>query len=152
LTVTNTPQAVQTAEVLQSMAAEAGFAVQVNAMEFGAALAAVRGGDFAVTLGGWSGLLDTDSNAWTFLHSGGALNMARYANPTVDAKLDAARAVSDIAARRQLYAAVWRQVNQDLPVIYLWTPRNIAGVSNKVAGFTLLADGLYRLQDVRPAS
>ena len=57
LTVTNTPQAVQTAEVIQSMAAEAGFAVQVNAMEFGAALAAVRGGDFAMTLGGWSGLL-----------------------------------------------------------------------------------------------
>jgi peptide/nickel transport system substrate-binding protein len=150
LTITNTPQGVQAAEVIQSMAAEAGFAVQVNAMEFGAGLAAVRRGDFAVTLGGWSGLLDTDSNSWSFLHSDGALNMARYGNATVDAKLDAARATSDLAARRELYAAVWRQVNQDLPLIYLWTPRNIAGVSNKVAGFTLLADGLYRLQDVRP--
>ena len=150
LTVANTPQGVQVGEVIQSMAAEAGFAVQVNAMEFGASLAAVRRGDFAMTLGGWSGLLDTDSNAWSFLHSDGALNMAHYANAAVDAKLDAARAVSDIAGRRELYGAVWRQVNQDLPLIYLWTPRNIAGVSNKVAGFTLLADGLYRLQDVRP--
>lgn len=151
LTVYNTPQGVQAGEVIQSMAAEAGFAVQVNAMEFGAALAAIRRGDFAMALGGWSGLLDTDSNAWSFLHSGGALNMAGYGNATVDAKLDAARAASDTAARRELYAAVWQQVSQDLPLIYLWTPRNIAGVSNKVAGFTLLADGLYRLQDVRQA-
>lgn len=151
LTVYNTPQGVQAGEVIQSMAAEAGFAVQVNAMEFGAALAAVQRGDFAMALGGWSGLLDTDSNAWSFLHSGGALNMARYGNATVDARLDAARTVSDTAARRGLYAAVWQQVNRDLPLIYLWTPVNIAGVSKRVAGFSLLADGLYRLQDVQPA-
>jgi hypothetical protein len=36
-------------------------------------------------------------------------------------------------------------------VIYLWQTRNVAGVSRKVAGFGLLADGLIRLQDVRPA-
>jgi peptide/nickel transport system substrate-binding protein len=150
LTVYNTPQGVQAGEVIQSMAAEAGFAVQVNAMEFGSALVAVQRGDFAVALGGWSGLLDTDSNAWSFLHSGGALNMARYGNALVDAKLDAARTEGEVAARRALYAAVWQQVSADLPLIYLWTPRNIAGVSRKVAGFSLLADGLYRLQDVRP--
>ena len=150
LTVYNTPQGVQAGEVIQSMAAEAGFAVQVNATEFGTALAVVRNGDFAVALGGWSGLLDTDSNAWSFLHTGGALNMARYANATVDAKLDEARAASDLAARRAAYAAVWQQVNQDLPLIYLWTPVNIAGMNKHVAGFTLLADGLYRLQDVKP--
>jgi peptide/nickel transport system substrate-binding protein len=151
LTVYNTPQGVQAGEVIQSMAAEAGFAVQVNATEFGTALTVVRNGDYAVTLGGWSGLLDTDSNAWSFLHTGGALNMARYANATVDAKLDEARTLTDTAARRAAYSAVWQQVNQDLPLIYLWTPVNIAGLSRKVTGFTLLADGLYRLQAVKPA-
>lgn len=150
LTVYNTPQGVQAGEVIQSMAAEAGFAVQVNATEFGTALTVVRNGDYAMTLGGWSGLLDTDSNAWSFLHSGGALNMARYGNATVDAKLDEARTLTGIAARRASYAAVWQEVNQDLPLIYLWTPVNIAGFTQRVAGFTLLADGLYRLQDVRP--
>jgi hypothetical protein len=45
---------------------------------------------------------------------------------------------------------VWQQVSKDLPIIYLWTPRNIVGLSNRIAGFTLLADGLLRLQDVRP--
>ncbi|HET7882897.1 MAG TPA: ABC transporter substrate-binding protein [Acetobacteraceae bacterium] len=151
LVVYNTPQGVQTGEVIQSMAAEAGFAVQVNAMEFGAALATVQRGDYVMTLGGWSGLLDTDSNAWSFLHTGGALNRAGYANPRVDELLDQARTVSDLSARRAAYEGVWQQVSKDLPIIYLWTPRNIAGVSKKVAGFSLLADGLLRLQDVGPA-
>ena len=42
LVVYNTPQGVQTGEVIQSMAAEAGFAVQVQAMEFGTAIATVN--------------------------------------------------------------------------------------------------------------
>jgi peptide/nickel transport system substrate-binding protein len=151
LIVYNTPQSVQAGEVIQSMAAEAGFTVQVNAMEFGTAIAAVQRGDYAITLGGWSGLLDTDSNSWSFLHTGGALNRAIYSNPAVDELLDRARAVTDTAQRRAAYEGVWQQVSKDLPIIYLWTPRNIVGLSNKVAGFTFLADGLLRLQDVRPA-
>ncbi len=151
LIVYNTPQGVQAGEVIQSMVAEAGFAVQVNAMEFGTAIATVQRGDYVVALGGWSGLLDTDSNAWSFLHTGGALNRAGYANPKVDELLDRARTVSDTKERRAAYEGVWQQVSKDLPIIYLGTPRNIAGLSRKVAGFTLLADGLLRLQDVRPA-
>jgi hypothetical protein len=46
---------------------------------------------------------------------------------------------------------VWQQESRDLPIIYLYTQRNIQGVANTVAGFGLLADGLLRLQDVRPA-
>jgi peptide/nickel transport system substrate-binding protein len=69
----------------------------------------------------------------------------------VDELLDRARTVSDLNERRAAYESVWQQVSKDLPIIYLWTPRNIAGLSRKVAGFTLLADGLLRLQDVRPA-
>ena len=150
LVVTNTPQGVQVGEVIQSMAADAGFAVKVNAMEFGTAITAVNRGDYQLSLGGWSGLLDTDSNTWSFLHTGGALNYARYSNPKVDDLLDQARLTSDTAARRALYSSMTAQVNADLPLIYLWTSRNIEGVSNRIDGFKLLADGLLRLQDVRP--
>ena len=148
LIVYNTPQSVQAGEVIQAMAAEAGFAVRVEAMEFGAAIAAVQRGDYMMTLGGWSGLLDTDSNAWSFLHTGGALNSAGYANLQVDTLLDQARATDNVEQRRAAYEGVWQQVHQDLPIIYLWTPRNIVGRSNSIGDFTLLADGLLRLQDV----
>ncbi len=147
-TVVNTPQGLQVGEIIQSMAAEAGFDIKVNAMEFGASLALVNRGDFAMSLGGWSGLLDTDSNAWSMLHTGGALNMARYNNAKVDTLLDQARATTDTAARAGIYAGVWGEVNRDLPVIYLWTPRNIVGMTKAVSGVNFLSDGLLRLQDV----
>ncbi len=102
-----------------------------------------------MTLGGWSGLLDTDSNAWSFLHTGGALICAGYSNSQVDILLDRARATNDLGQRRAAYDGLWQQVHQDLPIIYLWTPRNIIGLSNRISGFTLLADGLLRLRDVQ---
>ena len=53
--------------------------------------------------------------------------------------------------RELTYEQLWRQEQTDLPLIYLWTTRNILGVSKKVTGVTLLANGLLPLQDVRPA-
>ena len=151
LLVYNTPQGVQAGEVIQAMAAEAGFDVRVTAAEFGAVLQATIRGDYQVTLGGWSGLLDPDSNAYAFLHTGSALNIAKYSNPKADALLEQARAEPDPAKRRALYDGLWRQVQADLPLIYLWTPRNILGVSRGVQGVTLLANGLLPLQDIQPA-
>ena len=150
LLVYNTPQGVQAGEVIQAMAAEAGFDVRVVAAEFGTVLAATARGEFQVTLGGWSGLLDPDSNAYAFLHTGSALNIAKYSNPNADALLEQARSEADPARRRALYDQLWRQVQADLPLIYLWTTRNILGVSRKVQGVTLLANGLLPLQDIRP--
>ena len=42
-------------------------------------------------------------------------------------------------------------MSKDLPIIYLWTLRNIVDLINKMAGFTLLSDGLLRLRDMRLA-
>lgn len=150
LLVYNTPQAVQAGEVIQAMAAEAGFDVKLIAAEFGAVINATSRGDFEMVLGGWSGLLDPDSNSYAFLHSGQALNIAKYANPHADALLEDARRESDPDKRRAIYEQLWRQEQADLPLIYLWTTRNIVGVSKKVTGVTLLANGLLPLQDVRP--
>ncbi len=151
LLVYNTPQGVQAGEVIQAMAAEAGFDVKLVAAEFGTVINATTGGNFELTLGGWSGLLDPDSNSYPFLHSGQALNIAKYANPHADELLEAARRESDPGKRRAIYEQLWRQEQADLPLIYLWTTRNILGVSKKVTGVTLLANGLLPLQDVRPA-
>ena len=129
LVVTNTPQGVQAGEVIQSMAAEAGFAVKVNAMEFGTAIAAVNRGDYQLSLGGWSGLLDTDSNTWSFLHTGGALNYAPLQQS--GGGRPARRGPPDRGHRRPAWPVreLTERVNTDLPLIYLWTSRNIEGVS-----------------------
>lgn len=148
LIVANNPQSRQVAEVLQSMVKEAGFDLKVMTMEFGAALAAEQGGNYQAYLGGWSGLLDPDSNIYGFLHSGAAQNWAFYANPQVDALLDQARLTADVPARRNLYSALFAQETKDLPILYLWNNANIFGASAKVQGFRAMPDGLIRLQGV----
>jgi peptide/nickel transport system substrate-binding protein len=122
--------------------------VQIQAMDFGTTINASQKGDFSVWLIGWSGLLDADSNIWQFLHTGGSLNTTHYSNAKVDALLDQARAVTDVAKRRAIYAEMWQQESQDLPIIYLWSPRNIIGLSAKITGFQSMPDGLLRLQNV----
>ena len=148
LMIANAPQNIQVGEVIQSMAREAGFDVQVTTMDFGTALAASQKGDYGAFFIGWSGLLDPDSNVWQFLHTGGSLNTAQYSNQDVDTSLDQARAAIDPAQRRALYAKAWEVEGRDLPIIYLWTPRYIFGHTAKLAGFQTMPDGLLRLQGV----
>lgn len=148
LTVPNNPDLRQAAEVIQSMAAEAGFNVQITAMEFASSLQAEARGDFEAYMLAWSGRVDADGNLYSFIRTGGALNNQKYSNPKVDELLDQARAVSDVSQRRALYAQVWQQTKQDLPVLYLWSQKNIVGMSAKVNGFRPVPDGMIRLQGV----
>jgi peptide/nickel transport system substrate-binding protein len=148
LVVANNPQALQVAEVLQSMLRDSGIDLQVNAMDFGTSLGVLMRGEYEMTFGGWSGLLDADSNLWTFLHTGGPLNVSRYSNAKVDDALDRARLTTDVAARRAAYADLWQQERQDLPMSYLWNPAYIYGHNKKVKGFQAYPDGLLRLQGV----
>ncbi len=149
LMIPNSPQVLHVGEVVQSMAKEAGFDIQVVAMDFGTTISASQKGDFSAWLIGWSGLLDADSNIWAFLHTGGPLNTAHYSNAKVDTLLDQARTITDTAKRRAVYEQMWQQESEDLPIIYLWAPRNIIGLSAKLQGFHSMPDGLLRLQGVQ---
>ena len=148
LMVPNNPDLRQTAEVVQSMAAEAGFNVQIAATEFASALQAESRGDYEAFILAWSGRVDPDGNLYSFLHTGGVLNTMNYSNPAVDKALDDARLTADPARRRELYASMWTAQRQDLPIMYLWTQKNIAGLSAKVEGFRPMPDGMIRLQGV----
>ena len=52
------------------MAAEAGFDVQLQAMEFASSLQARCAATIEAYLIGWSGRVDVDGNTYQFLHSG----------------------------------------------------------------------------------
>ncbi len=146
LTVINAPDQRQSGEVIQSMAAEAGFDVKVNAVEFATSLAASDRGDFEAYMIGWSGRADADANIWNFVHTDAPLNASFYSNKDVDGWLEQARVVTDVAARRDLYAKEAAQVAQDLPLIYVYVPKIIVAMANKVNGFVPVPDGLVRPQ------
>jgi peptide/nickel transport system substrate-binding protein len=148
LTVPNNPDLRQVGEVIQSMAGEAGFDVQITASEYASALSAATRGDFEGFLTAWSGRVDPDGNVYSFLHTGGALNDGKYSNANVDQALDGARAVADPAKRRDFYAQMYQQEAQDLPILYLWYQKSIIGMRAAVQGFTQVPDGMIRLQGV----
>ena len=148
LTITNGSDIQQAGEVIQSMLSEAGFDVRLKAMEFASSLQAAYAGDFQAYLIGWSGRADPDGNMWQMLHSGGTFNYGRYSNPDVDKALDDARTVAGVDQRRAFYQKVWQQERKDLPLIYLWSGKNIVGMKKGVTGFQQVPDGLIRLQGV----
>jgi hypothetical protein len=106
MTVPNSPDLRQAAEVMQAMLREAGFELRINTMEFASSLQAATRGEFETYLLGWSGRVDPDGNTWTFMHSRGPSNDGRYANPEVDRLLDTARLEQDPARRRELQHAL----------------------------------------------
>ena len=67
-----------------------------------------------------------------------------------DKLLDEARAVTDPAARRALYAQVWEiALRRDRHRMYLWHRKNIVAHSTRLSGFVPVADGLIRPQGLR---
>ena len=146
LMASNNPDVLQTAEVIQSMASEAGFEVHIKSMEFASSLAASARGEMQAYLIGWSGRVDIDGNTYAFLHTGSNGNDSHYSNATVDKLLDEARGMTEVAKRKEVYAEMWPQLRQDLPITYLYTPTNIVGMSAKISGFRAVPDGMIRLQ------
>jgi len=145
LTVTNAPEAQQAAEVIQSMVADAGFDLKPKVMEFASSLAAGYKGEFQAYMIGWSGRADADGNMWALMHSKGAFNYGKNSNPEMDKLLDDARVATAVADRRAIYAKVWEIQRRDLPLIYLYSTRNIIGTQKSVQGLSVVPDGLLRL-------
>jgi peptide/nickel transport system substrate-binding protein len=153
LTVPNNPELRQVGEVIQAMAAEAGFEITLNAMEFASSLQAATRGDFEAYLLAWSGRTDPDGNLWTFVHSRGPQNDGKYANAEVDRLLDAARVENDPAKRVAIYEQMYKlAVVEDRSRLYLWHRKNIVAHTARLTGFVNVPDGLIRVQGLRLAN
>jgi peptide/nickel transport system substrate-binding protein len=148
LIVINAPEQQQVGEVIQSMASEAGFDVKLTAMEFASSLDVVQKGDYMTYLIGWSGRPDADGNIRDLLHSGSPINWGGYNSKVFDDLIDQARSIAELAQRNALYAKAFTTLHADLPILYLYSPRVLFGMSSKVQGFAPVADGMIRLGGV----
>jgi len=151
LMVPTNPELLQAAQVIQSMAAESGFDIKIQATEFASALDLAVRGDFEAFLLGWSGRTDPDGNIYNFVacKAPPALNIGHYCNSEVDRELEATRQAADPAERMPHYARVAEHVLGNRPLIYLWHNRHLYGMSAKLTGFNPYPDGLIRPQGIR---
>jgi peptide/nickel transport system substrate-binding protein len=144
MVIGNTPQAALLGQAIQAQVKEGGFDLELVPTEFAASLDQTDAGNYQLFQIGWSGRVDPDGNIANFSRTVGSQNISGYSNSSVDALIDQARAEPDVAARRDLYGQVITQLNQDLPIIYLYRQKNFTGVARSVVGVQVYGDGLLR--------
>ena len=137
------------AQMVQAMVKEAGIEIELQSIDLITMLAQARDGKFQADLIGWSGRVDPDGNLYALLSCKAAGNDGHYCNPEFDRLLDEARATTDLARRKALYAAATKTLLDDRPMIYLYHQNWLYGLSAKLTGFTPVPDGLIRLRDTR---
>src|ERR1700758_890534 len=82
------PELEAVAQVVQSMAAEAGFDMKIRVTEVTTSLKQAEAGEYQAYLLRWSGRIDPDGNAYTFLHSNAPMNYSAWNNAEADKALD----------------------------------------------------------------
>jgi len=138
----------QVAQVIQSMAADVGIKITIEIVEFGALLSQLTANKFEASLLGWSGRPDPDGNIYGFFVTGGGLNNSAYSNGRVDSLLDAARILTTPDQRRRAYTDVMNVLNDDLPYLFLYWPKNYKVYNPKLQGFVHVPDGMMRFRHV----
>jgi peptide/nickel transport system substrate-binding protein len=151
LMVPNQPDVKQVSEVLQAMAAEAGFELKIRLTEFATSLSEGTKGNFQVYLIGWSGRVDPDQNVINHLGCNTPFNWGKYCSEKTQAALNEARTVSDPAKRKVAYEAALTQIEADRPLIYLYHQALIFAHSAKLEGYKQPPDGIIRIQDLKLA-
>ena len=143
--VPNNPETQQAAEVIQAMAAEAGFDMRIRVTEFATSLNEAEAGRYGAYMLNWSGRPDPDGNLYVFHHTGAPQNYGRYTNPAVDALMDEARVRNARDERMAIYEKVAGTLLGEGSVIYLYHRPVIIAHTDKLKGFRLLPDGLVRV-------
>jgi peptide/nickel transport system substrate-binding protein len=133
------------AQVIQSMAAEAGFDIKIRVVDFATTFKQASAGEFQVFEINWSGRMDPDGNSYIFLHSGAPQNDGGYSNPEADKMFEDARLISDPAARKAIYEKLTGVILNDEPIIYLFHRKILIAHTKKLEGFKPMPDGLIRV-------
>jgi peptide/nickel transport system substrate-binding protein len=146
--VPNNPESRQTAEVIQAMAAEAGFDMKIRVTEFATSLKEAEQGRFQAYFIGWSGRVDPDGNSYIFLKCKAPQNNGHYCDKDVDQWLDDSRKTSRFEERKAIYGKIAEKYLKEGSIIYLYHRLVIIAHTAKLEGYTQLPDGLVRVVGV----
>ncbi|MGD2062061.1 MAG: ABC transporter substrate-binding protein [Nitrospirota bacterium] len=128
------------AQVIAQQLAQVGVDVSLRSYEWGTFYGDIKAGRFQLYCLTWTGVVEPDLYHYIF-HSRSippdGANRNHYANPDMDAALEAARTTDDPVRRRGYYSTVQELAARDLPYIPLWHPTHYAVVNRRIAGFRL---------------
>ena len=133
------------AQVVQSMATEAGFDMKIRVTEFATSLKQAEAGEYQAYLLAWSGRIDPDGNSYVFLHGKAPQNYSVWANADADKALDDARLVTDMAQRKAIYEKLAKHELNDEAILYIYHRRILIAHTTKLEGYKQMPDGLVRV-------
>ncbi len=133
------------AQVVQSMAAEAGFDLKIRTIEFATSFKDAQAGNFQIFQIDWSGRIDPDGNSYVFMHTKAPQNDGGYSNPEADKLMEDARLVNDPAQRKAIYEKLTKILLNDEPIIYLFHRKILIAHTKKLEGYRSMPDGLVRV-------
>jgi peptide/nickel transport system substrate-binding protein len=147
LNVANSADQAQLGQMIQSMAQQAGIDISLRTLEFQTLLSQQAAGSFEADLIGWSGRVDPDGDTYTLLGCKSPTNDGRYCG-AAEPFLLAGQADTDQAKRLEDYHKALAIIADDRPIIYLYHPPLIMGMTAKLQGYVFNPDGLIRLRDL----
>jgi peptide/nickel transport system substrate-binding protein len=129
------------ATILQQQFKKVGVKMNIRVLEWSALLKVINARkdpkDFDAVIIGWSTGVDPDSySIWHSSQYPKGLNFVGYNNPKVDKLLDAGRREQSKAARKKIYAQMYKEITSDAPYIFLWYPNVLSGVRKRVGGLS----------------
>jgi len=122
----------QMALLFQQNMADIGIKVNLNFMEFSAAVDRVDAREFDTFTMGWS--LSVDPDPYGIWHSTSPWNDPGFYNARSDELIEMGRKEMDIEKRKQIYAEWQQLINDELPTMFLSYGVVIAAVNERVKG------------------
>jgi peptide/nickel transport system substrate-binding protein len=147
--VPNNPESRAVAEVMQSMAGEAGFDLKIRVTEFATSLNEAEKGNYQLYFLAWSGRTDPDGNIFSFASCAGPLNYGKYCDPKVDELLTKARTSTSMSERKAIYEQAAAEILPKGGVLYLYHRTLLFAQTTHLAGFKVMPDGLIRVTDLK---
>jgi peptide/nickel transport system substrate-binding protein len=133
------------AQVIQSMAAEAGFEMKIRVTEFATSLKQAEAGEYQAYMLNWSGRIDPDGNSYIFLKTNAPQNYSAWSNPEADKALDEGRLITDPAQRKAIYEKLTKAVLDEEPIIYIYHRKLLIAHTTRLEGYKQMPDGLVRV-------
>lgn len=118
------------ASVIKDELEKIGIDIEIRLLEYLSFRSALKNGDFDLAISGY--LMDLDPNVWDLFSSKGVLNYANFSNSHIDSLLIKGKETMDFNKRFFIYKEVQKILWDEIPILPLFTPYYIMGVSKKI--------------------
>ncbi|KKU68509.1 MAG: Extracellular solute-binding protein family 5 [Parcubacteria group bacterium GW2011_GWA2_47_16] len=140
ISTSNAPELKAAALMLEAMWEKIGASVDVKISDIGELnQGVIRSRKYDALLFGE--IIGRDLDLFAFWHSSQrndpGLNIALYTNSTADKLLEDARAISDRDSRLEKYRALEKEIQTDIPAIFIYSPDFLYVVPENLRGFSL---------------